>query len=219
MKRKIYVCPKCGRALNFSDNPEYTFQCLDCDEDFYELEAVVKEQARMEGITDYTQLVEASIKVKEITDTAIEESKRYIEVKGTSIAKQIAEYIYETIKPILATPIHKHYKFRDSAAIYNRKLKLKFTDYQVEGMHFDAALLIDKTTYGDAVPIMYFKASTYSVESISESQLISLVEYWQGLKESMGRMIPYALSKCDENNQKSLEKQKEMSELIDNFRL
>jgi hypothetical protein len=163
MKRKIYLCPKCGRALNFSDNPEYTFQCFDCDEDFYEFEAEVKEQARMEGILDYTQLVEASIKVKEITDTAIEESKRYIEVKGTSIAEQIAEYIYETIKPILVTPIHKHYKFRDSAAIYNRKLKLKFTDYQVDGVHFDAALLIDRTSYGEPVPIMYFKASTYRV--------------------------------------------------------
>jgi hypothetical protein len=219
MKRKIYLCPKCGRALNFSDNPEYTFQCFDCDEDFYEFEAEVKEQARMEGITDYTQLVEASIKVKEITDTAIEESKRYIEVKGTSIAEQIAEYIYETIKPILVTPIHKHYKFRDSAAIYNRKLKLKFTDYQVEGVHFDAALLIDRTSYGDAVPIIYFKGSTYSVESINESQLIMLAEHWQGLKESMNRMIPYALRQCDESNQRSLEKQKEMSEVIDSFRL
>ena len=219
MKRKIYACPKCGRALNFSDNPEYTFQCFDCDEDFYEFEAEVKEQARMEGITDYTQLVEASMKVKEITDTAIEESKRYIEVKGASIAAQIAEYIYETIKPILVTPIHKHYKFRDSAAIYNRKLKLKFTDYQVEGVHFDAALLIDRTSYGDAVPIMYFKTSTYSVESISESQLAMLVEHWQGLKESMGRMIPYAIKEYDKANQRSLEKQIEMSEIIDSFRL
>lgn len=219
MKRKIYLCPKCGRALNFSDNPEYTFQCFDCDEDFYEFEAEVKEQPRMEGITDYAQLVEASIKVKEITDAAVEESKRYIEVKGKSIAGQIVEYIYETIKPILVTPIHKHYKFRDSAAIYNRKLKLKFTDYQVEGVHFDAALLIDRTSYGEPVPIMYFKASTYSVESISESQLAMLVEHWQGLKESMSRMIPYALKQCDESNQKKLEKQKEMSELIDSFRL
>lgn len=219
MKRKIYLCPKCGRALNFSDNPEYTFQCFDCDEDFYEFEAEVKEQARMEGIPDYTQLVEASIKVKEITDTAIEESKRYIEVKGTSIAEQIAEYIYETIKPILVTPIHKHYKFRDSAAIYNRKLKLKFTDYQVDGVHFNAALLIDRTNYGEPVPIMYFKASIYRVEPISENQFIMLAEYWQGLKESISRMIPYAIKEYDKTNKRSLEKQKEMSEVIDSFRL
>lgn len=219
MKRKIYLCPKCGRALNFSDNPEYTFQCFDCDEDFYEFEVEVKEQARIEGITDYTQLVEASIKVKEITDTAIEESKRYIEVKGTSIAEQIAEYIYETIKPILVTPIHKHYKFRNSAAIYNRKLKLKFTDYQVDGVHFDAALLIDRTNYGEPVPIMYFNASTYRVEPISENQFIMLAEYWQGLKESISRMIPYAIKEYDKANQRNLEKQKEMSEVIDSFRL
>ena len=219
MKKKIYVCPRCGRALNFSDNPEYTFQCLDCDEDFYEFEADVKEQARMEGITDYTQLVEASMKVKEITDTAVEESKRYIEVKGGSISEQIAEYIYETIKPILETPIHKHYRFRYSAAIYNRKLKLKFKDYQVEGMQFDACLLIDGPRYGTDIPIMYFKASTYSVESINESQLIMLVKDWQGLKESMNRMIPYALQQCDKSNQMKLEKQKEISEVIDSFRL
>lgn len=219
MKRKIYLCPKCGRALTFSPLSEYTFYCVDCDEDFYSFEAKEMEQPRMEGITDYTQLVEASVKVNEITNTAIEESKRQIEVKGTSIAEQIAEYIYETIKPILVTPIHKHYRFRDSAAIYNRKLKLKFTDYQVEGVHFDAALLIDRTSYGDAVPIMYFKASTYSVESISENQLFMLVEHWQGLKESMSRMIPYALKECNKANQKKLEEQKEMSEVIDSFRL
>lgn len=219
MKRKIYVCPKCGKALNFSDNPEYTFQCFDCDEDFYSFEAREVDQPRLEGITDYTQLVEASMKVKEITDAAVEESKKYIEVKGKSIAEQIAEYIYETIKPILVTPVHKHYKFRDAAAIYHRKLKLKFADYHVEGVHYDATLLIDRTGFGDAVPVMYFKASAYSVEPINEHQLIKLVEYWQDLKESMNRMIPYALKEYDKANQKKLKDQKEMSELIDNFRL
>ena len=44
MRKKIYVCPKCGRALNFSDNLEYTFQCMDCDEDFYTFEAKEVEQ-------------------------------------------------------------------------------------------------------------------------------------------------------------------------------
>ena len=93
MKRKIYLCPKCGRALNFSDNSEYTFQCLDCDEDFYSFEAKEVEQPRMEGVKDYTQLVEASMKVKEITDSAIGESQRYITLKGQDILEQIAEYI------------------------------------------------------------------------------------------------------------------------------
>ena len=33
-------CPRCMRALTKSDNPEYVYQCLDCDEDFYEFEAI-----------------------------------------------------------------------------------------------------------------------------------------------------------------------------------
>jgi rubrerythrin len=35
-----YACRNCGQPLIKSDNPEYTFQCLDCDEDFYKFEAV-----------------------------------------------------------------------------------------------------------------------------------------------------------------------------------
>ena len=38
MKRKIYLCPKCGRAMEFSPLSEYTFYCVDCDEDFYSFE-------------------------------------------------------------------------------------------------------------------------------------------------------------------------------------
>lgn len=32
-------CPRCGKALVKSDNPEYALQCFDCDEDFYTIEA------------------------------------------------------------------------------------------------------------------------------------------------------------------------------------
>ena len=31
-------CPHCLKALEKSDNPEYTWQCLSCDEDFYSME-------------------------------------------------------------------------------------------------------------------------------------------------------------------------------------
>lgn len=34
-------CPHCGGLLRPSDNPEYTFQCFDCDEDFYTVESNV----------------------------------------------------------------------------------------------------------------------------------------------------------------------------------
>ncbi len=33
-------CPKCGKAMHMrvSDNKDYAYQCLDCDEDFYSFE-------------------------------------------------------------------------------------------------------------------------------------------------------------------------------------
>ena len=43
LERKVMVttarCPRCGHVLYTSNNPEYTYQCLDCDEDFYQYEA------------------------------------------------------------------------------------------------------------------------------------------------------------------------------------
>ncbi len=38
-------CPKCGSAFNMrvSDNPNYAYQCMECDEDFYSIE--IKETA------------------------------------------------------------------------------------------------------------------------------------------------------------------------------
>lgn len=35
-----FRCPHCGRALIASEIPDYVYQCLDCDEDFYSIEAV-----------------------------------------------------------------------------------------------------------------------------------------------------------------------------------
>ena len=34
-----YRCPHCQRPLAKSDNPEYVYQCVNCDEDFYGFEA------------------------------------------------------------------------------------------------------------------------------------------------------------------------------------
>ena len=44
MKKKIYVCPKCKRALNFSPLPEYTFYCVDLGDDRNKIKKIVKEQ-------------------------------------------------------------------------------------------------------------------------------------------------------------------------------
>ena len=42
------LCPRCGQPVIPSDNPEYTYQCLDCDEDFYAFECMV-EKNKKEG--------------------------------------------------------------------------------------------------------------------------------------------------------------------------
>ena len=222
MKRKIYVCPKCGKALNFSDNPEYTFQCLDCDEDFYSFEANEVEQPRMEGITDYTQLVEASMKAKEITDSAIGESQRYITLKGQDILEQIAEYINETIRPIFDSGIYKADAFTSHASMYHGRLQLKIEPHEVKtGLWYDARLIINGNgCYESMCECIHFNSNhQYHIRKISNAKLRFIVENWSGLKDSMNRMIPYAIKEYDKANQRSLKKQKEMSEVIDSFRL
>lgn len=39
---KEYCCPICGRELIKSEIEGYSFQCLYCDEDFTELEVIIK---------------------------------------------------------------------------------------------------------------------------------------------------------------------------------
>lgn len=39
----IRYCPHCGKKVTRSENPEYSWQCLDCDEDFYNFEVIEKE--------------------------------------------------------------------------------------------------------------------------------------------------------------------------------
>lgn len=223
MKRKIYLCPKCGKALNFSDNPEYTFQCLDCDEDFYSFEAKEMEQPRMEGIKDYTQLVEASMKVKEITDAAMGESQKYITLKGQDILEQIAEYINETLRPIFDSGMYNADAFTSHAAIYEGKLRLQFYKHEVKhGQWYDARLIINgnHSLYESMCECISFNANhKYYIHRLSNAQLRCVVENWSGLKDSMNRMIPYAIKEYDKANLRSLERQKEMSEVIDSFRL
>ena len=35
-----FRCPRCGKVLIASELPEYVYQCMECDEDFYAFEAV-----------------------------------------------------------------------------------------------------------------------------------------------------------------------------------
>ena len=60
---KISVCKNCGVPLIKSTNPEYAFQCLQCDEDFYSFEA--KEAEAMPVINTPQQVVERFEELKE----------------------------------------------------------------------------------------------------------------------------------------------------------
>jgi hypothetical protein len=215
MKKKIYICPKCGRGLNFSDNPEYTFQCFECDKDFYAFEAKEMEQPRMEGVVDYTDLAKASVEIKAITDSAIQESNRQIAIKGKDIVEQISEYINETIRPILDSRLNKDAVFKDHARIYTHHLRLDFGAYLTENGECQAQL------FGHNYMLrVYFNANhEYYIENVNNGFLPSIVEEWPMLKDSMHRMISYGIEECNKANQKKLEKQKKMAEAIENFRL
>lgn len=217
MKKKIYVCPKCGKALNFSDNPEYTFQCFDCDEDFYEFEAVEKEQQKLEGIKDFTSMIEAAMEIQAIKNKATESHERYISIKSNDIVDQVCQYIYETIKPVLETDIHKSTKFRDSAAIYTSNFRLDFGIWQeVEGKYF-AALITHY--YGEKYVIAFFNKEGYKMFTSRKFYLTDLVQDWKKLKDSMNRMIPYAITEYNQYNAKEVDRVAKEEEIINNFRL
>ena len=48
-----YCCPKCGKLLSVSDVKGYPFVCHSCDENFYQFEAVWKDEEEPEGDTGY----------------------------------------------------------------------------------------------------------------------------------------------------------------------
>ena len=215
MKRKIYLCPKCGKALNFSNNPEYTFQCFDCDEDFYSFEAKEMEQPRMEGVVDFTDLTEAAVKIKEISETVIETSNREIAIKSTDILNQIAEYINETLKPIFDSGIHKEYTFVDCARIYSGSLRLQFGDYSVDHHPYVAQF-----SCGSSIFIYFNTNHEYVIQTYhNNDNLKYLVRNWKNIKTEMNRMIPYAIQECCKRHQSKLEHQKEIAEVIESFRL
>ena len=215
MKKKIYLCPNCRRALNFSDNTEYTLYCMYCDEHFHDYEADIEEQARMEGIVDYTDLAKASMEIKAITEMAVQESKRQIAIKGKDIVEQICEYINETVKPILDTGIYEDATFRDCARIYSSHLELRFGAYLTQNGECQVQL------FGhNGMLRIYFKDNhKYYIENVNNGFLPSIVEEWPKLKDSMHRMIKYGITECNKANQKKIEKQEELSKVIDSFRL
>ena len=214
MKKKIYACPKCGRALDFSDNPEYTFQCFDCDEDFYEFEAVVKEQPKLEGIKDYKDVVAATMEINRIASETIKESNRYIDLQGKDILEQIGEYIYETIKPIINAKLHEKSVFRDHAAIYYHDVHLRWYDNE-----HGICLAIGGSYNCKTVAIRFAQNGYEVINGIGQTPKLKLIEDWVGLKESMGRMIPYALQEYNKYMQRKVEKQEEKYSIIENFKL
>lgn len=217
MKKKIYLCPNCGRALNFSDDPEYTFQCFDCDEDFYEFEAIEKEQNKLEGVQDFTDMIEAAMEIKAIKDKVIESHERYISIKSNDIVGQICEYIYKTIRPVLETNIHKSSKFRDSAAIYTSNFRLGFGIWnEVEGKYFAALMTC---YYGEKYIIALFNEDGYKVFTDRKFYLTDLIQDWKKLKDSMNHMIPYAITEYNQYNAKEVDKVAKEEEIINNFRL
>jgi hypothetical protein len=215
MKKKIYVCPNCGRALNFSEDAEYTFYCGDCGDYFHDYEAKTEEQARIEGIKDYTELAEVAMEIDTITDKAIQASNKRIEIKGKDIVEQIIEYIAATINPILSSGIYKNSKFRDCARIYSSNLQISFGDYGGTASGYQAQLF----GYNGALRV-YFNANGKCLVEEDGSRIIrTIVEEWPRLKDSMNRMIPYAIDECNKANQKKIEKQQEREQIINSFRL
>ena len=219
MKKKIYVCPNCGRALNFSKDTEYTFYCADCDDYFHDYEAETEEQARMEGIKDFTEIAEAAMKVVEITNSTIEANDKLIKIKGESIIEQIAEYINETIRPIIDSGICYEKKFKSHLAIYNGRLRLEFPYGRTEN-EYVAVFKLSSSSYQRECDCVYFYTNhEYKFINVGETNLCEIVEKWKGFKDSMNRMIPYAIECCNEENKKELAKKQEMSEVINSFRL
>lgn len=215
MKKKIYVCPNCGRALNFSEDAEYTFYCVDCGDYFHDYEVETEEQTRIEGVKDYTGLVKAAMEIDAITDKAIQASNKQIEIKGKDIVGQIVEYIAATIQPILSSGIYKSFRFRDCAKIYSGHLQINFGDYGGNASGYQAQLF----GYNGALRVYFNANGKCLVEEDGSRVICTIVEEWSKLKDSMNRMIPYAINECNKANQKKIEKQKEREQIINSFRL
>lgn len=166
---------------------------------------------------DFTSMIDAAMEIKEIKDKSVESHERYISIKSNDIVDQICQYIYETIKPVLETDIHKSSKFRDSAAIYTSNFKLDFGIWQeFEGKYFAT---LRTSHYGEKYTIAFFNKDGYKISIDRKFCLTNLVQDWKKLKDSMNRMIPYAIKEYNEYNAKEVDRIAKEEKIINNFRL
>ena len=94
-----YRCPHCLRALAKSDNPEYVYQCFDCDEDFYGFEAcmvtVRLSEPTPEDIQPFTDLgfnIDFSQRVK-VTVTMAAGDTGYCYMERERVERLGAQYV------------------------------------------------------------------------------------------------------------------------------
>lgn len=220
MKKEIYCCPNCGEPMGFSNHPNYTFYCKRCAIDFHEDAAIIKTEPNKVEIEDYTDLVEASMKIKELATASIEASKKQIEIKGNDMMEQIAQYIHATIKPILESEIYKNGTFKNFAAIYYHNLKLYFGRYVGDGPKYSACLYLDSDYHCvSGKSVILFNKDEYKVCSTTEENKVVIAELWSGLKESMNRMLKYAFNEYNKAMQKEVENQQKKVDVIDRFKL
>lgn len=220
MKKEIYCCPNCGEPMGFSNHPNYTFCCKKCAIDFSEDAAIIKTEPNKVKIEDYTDLVEASMKIKELATASIEASKKQIEIKGNDMMEQIAQYIHATIKPILESEIYKNDKFNSAAAIYYHNLKLYFNRYVGDGRVYNACLYFDSDYHCvSGKTVILFNKNEYKVCSTTEEDKVKIAQLWSGLKESMNKMLKYAFDEYSKSMQKEVENQQKKIDIINGFKL
>lgn len=216
MKKEIYCCPNCGEPMGFSNHPNYTFCCKKCAIDFSEDVAIIKTEPNKVEIEDYTDLVEASMKIKELATASIEASKKQIEIKGNDMMEQIAQYIHAIIKPILESEIYKDDSFKSAVVIYYHKLKFKFGECK----GYDAGLYLDNDyIYGDRLEMILFNKDKYLIFPTGEGHKVKIAQLWSGLKESMNRMLKYAFDEYSKSMQKEVENQQKKIDIINGFKL
>lgn len=226
MKKTIYVCPKCGKALNFSDNPEYTFQCFDCDEDFYAFEAVEKEFDRIEGVKDFTNLVDVAERINAIKNQAMEESTKLVAIKSNDIIGQIGEYIYATINPVLKSKITNNSKFRENTEIRTTHLKFNFLpdgySYHRTTQYNASLVLRVAGCYSTMVCFNTDGCIVVDDATVIERErrvLPDIVDEWKQFKESMNRVIPEAIDAYNQSNAKQAEEAQKRMDVVNNFKL
>lgn len=80
-------CPHCGKEVIKSDNPDYSWQCIDCDEDFYDFEC------SSEKIEESRKDRASAEDVKKFLDRTIPEMLK--DNSGRSVAFDIGRCVYK----------------------------------------------------------------------------------------------------------------------------